>query len=158
VIPRPAWAILSFALIGGKLYVNYLHNVSSRISIFSLDGKALGQVELPSIGSAAIWGRWDQDEGILTFASYTTPRSLYRYAASTGKRGLWHRDAIPFDSNAYEMEQVWYSSKDGTRVPMFLVHRKGLKPNAQTPTKPLAKQIEDDSLEFSFLAWQLGLK
>lgn len=127
-------AIQSFALIGGKLYVNYLHNVSTHISIFSIDGKALGHVELPSIGSAAIWGRWDRDEGILTFASYTTPGSYYRYSASTGKRDLWHRDAIPFDSNAYEMEQVWYSSKDGTRIPMFLVHRKGLKPNAQTPT------------------------
>lgn len=127
-------AIQGFALIGGKLYVNYLHNVNSRISIFSLNGKALGEVTFPSVGSATIGGRWDHDEGILTFSSYTTPRSFYRYSASTGKRDLWHRDAIPFDSNAYEMEQVWYASKDGTRIPMFLVHRKGLKPDAQTPT------------------------
>ena len=68
------------------------------------------------------------------FSSYTTPQSIYRYAASTGKRELWFRDPIPFKSDDYEMEQVWYTSKDGTRVPMFLVHRKGLKPDGKTPT------------------------
>ena len=127
-------AIQDFALIGGKLYVSYLHNVTSRISIFSLDGKSLGEVELPATGSAGIGGRWDRDEGLLTFSSYTTPRSLYLYSASTGKRELWHREAIPFDSARYQMEQVWYSSKDGTRVPMFLIHRKGLKPGSPVPT------------------------
>ena len=61
----------------------------------------------------------------LIFSSYTTPASIYRYAASTGKRELWFRNPVPFKSDDYEMEQVWFASKDGTRVPMFLVHRKG---------------------------------
>jgi prolyl oligopeptidase len=134
VVAQTDDAIESFSLVGGKLYVNYLHNVTSRISIFSLDGKPLGQVSLPSTGSAGVSGRWDRDEGILYFSSYTTPHSLFRYSASTGKRDLWYRDPIPFDSNRYEMEQVWYSSKDSTRVPMFLIHRKGLKPDGETPT------------------------
>jgi prolyl oligopeptidase len=127
-------AIESFSVIGGKLFVNYLHNVTSHIATFSLEGKSLGEVKLPSEGSAGVFGRWDRDEGILYFSSYTTPASTYRYSASTGQRNLWFRSPIPFDSDRFEMEQVWYSSKDGTRVPMFLVHRKGLKPNGQTPT------------------------
>jgi prolyl oligopeptidase len=134
IVPPAEDAIQDFSLIGGKLYVNYLHNVTSRILIFSAEGKSLGQVELPSAGSGGVYGRWEQDEGILTFSSFTTPLSVYRYSPSTGKRELWYRDPAPFDSDRYEMEQVWYSSKDGTRVPMFLIHRKGLKPDGQTPT------------------------
>jgi prolyl oligopeptidase len=133
-VPAGPDAIQSISVIGGKLFVNYLHNVTSRIAILSLEGKPLGEVALPSSGSAGIFGRWDRDEGILSFSSYTTPNSVYRYSASTGKRDLWFRNPIPFDSERYVMEQVWYSSKDGTRVPMFLVHRRGLKPDGQTPT------------------------
>ncbi|MBZ5506995.1 MAG: prolyl oligopeptidase family serine peptidase [Acidobacteriia bacterium] len=134
IVPATQDAIESFALIGGKLFVNYMHNVTSRIAIFSLEGKPIGEVALPSSGSAVIYGRADQDEGILIFSSYTTPQSIFRYSASTGKRELWYRNAVPFDSDRYEMEQVWYSSKDGTRVPMFLLHRKGYKPDGKTPT------------------------
>jgi len=134
IVPQAESAIESFSVIGGKLFVNYLQSVTSQIAIFSLDGKSLGEVKLPSAGSAGVSGRWDRDEGILYFSSYTTPASTYRYSASTGQRNLWFRSPIPFDSDRYEMEQVWYASKDGTRVPMFLVHRKGLKPNGQTPT------------------------
>jgi prolyl oligopeptidase len=134
LVPMGPDAIEGFSVIGGKLFVNYLHNVTSHIAIFSLEGKPLGEVSLPSSGSASIFGRWDRDEGILSFSSYTTPPSTYRYSASSGKRDLWFRNPIPFDSESYEMEQVWYASKDGTRVPMFLVHRKGLKPDGQTPT------------------------
>ena len=134
IVPTAQDAIESFSVIGGKLFVNYLHNVTSRIAIFSLEGKPLGEVALPSAGSAGIFGRSHRDEGILFFSSYTTPPSVFRYSASSGKRELWFRNPIPFDSDRYEMEQVWFSSKDGTRVPMFLVHRKGYKADGQTPT------------------------
>ena len=134
IVPPQEDAIEDFAVIGQKVFVHYLHNVTSRIAIFSLDGQPLGEVALPSMGSAGIYGRWGDDEGILSFSSFTTPYSLFRYSASTGERALWYRDSVTFDSNAFETEQVWYSSKDGTRVPMFLVHRKGLKPDGQLPT------------------------
>jgi prolyl oligopeptidase len=134
IVPAAEDAIEGFSVIGGKLFVNYLHNVTSRIAIFSLEGKPLGEVALPSAGSASLFGHWDRDEGILYFASYTTPPSTFRYSVSTGKRELWYRAPVPFDSDRYEMQQVWYSSKDSTRVPMFLIHRKGLKPDGQTPT------------------------
>jgi prolyl oligopeptidase len=134
IAPAGEDAIQDFALIGQKVFVHYLHSVTSRIEVFSLDGQHLGQVSLPSLGSAAIYGRWGDDEGILQFSSLTTPYSLFRYSASAGKRELWYRDSVPFASERFETEQVWYTSKDGTRVPMFLVHRKGLKPNGQLPT------------------------
>ncbi len=134
IVPAADDAIEGFSVIAGKLFVNYLHNVTSHIAIFSLEGKPLGEVALPSAGSAGIEGRWDRDEGILYFSSYTTPVSIYRYSVSSGKRELWFRNPVPFDSDRFEMEQVWFSSKDGTRVPMFLIHRKGLKPDGQTPT------------------------
>jgi prolyl oligopeptidase len=134
IVPAHEDAIENFALIGQRVFVHYLHNVASRIEIFSLDGQHVGEVSLPALGSTGIYGRWGEDEGFLYFSSFTIPYSLFRYSASTGKRELWYRDAVPFDSDAFETEQVWYSAKDRTRVPMFLVHRKGLKPDGQLPT------------------------
>jgi prolyl oligopeptidase len=134
VVPARDDAIQDFSVIGERVFVHYLHNVTSQIGIFSLDGKHLGQVPLPTLGSSGIYGRWGDDEGILHFSAFTTPYSLFRYSASSGKRQLWYRDSVPFNSDRFETEQVWYSSKDGTRVPMFLVHRKGLKPDGQLPT------------------------
>jgi prolyl oligopeptidase len=134
IVPAGPDAIQDFTLIGKKLFVNYLHNVTSRIAIFSLQGKPMGDVALPSIGSAFIYGRYGENEGIMMFSSYTTPHSIYRYSSDTGKSELWYRNPAPFNSAAYELEQVWYTSRDGTRVPMFLLHKKGLKPDGKTPT------------------------
>jgi len=79
IVPTREDAIQDFAVIGQKVFVHYLHNVTSRIDIFSLDGQHLGQVPLPSLGSAGIYGRWGDDEGVLFFSSFTTPYSLFRY-------------------------------------------------------------------------------
>jgi prolyl oligopeptidase len=84
VVPAAADAIDSSSIIGGKLFVTYLHNVTSRILVFSPEGKPLGEVPLPGLGSASIWGRADQNEGMLDFSSYTAPYSLSRYDAVTG--------------------------------------------------------------------------
>ena len=134
IVPAAGDAIDGFTLIGDKLFVNYLHNVATHISIFSMEGKPLGEVPLPGIGSANMGGRFGEDEGILGFSSYTAPYSSYLYHSATGKQDLWYRTPVPFDSSRYETEQFWCTSKDGTRVPMFLIHRKGLKPTGHTPT------------------------
>jgi len=126
-------AIDDVTLIGHKMFVTYLHNVTSQILIFSLEGRPLGQVQLPPAVSADMWGRYGQDEGILQFTSFTTPYTYFRFSAATGKRDLLYRDPIKIDSKDYVAKQVWYSSKDGTRVPMFLVYRKGMKPDGQRP-------------------------
>jgi prolyl oligopeptidase len=122
------------AVIGGKLFVTYLHNVVSRINIFSLQGKPLGEIAIPGLGSAGISGRADQKDGIFYFSSYTSPYSAFRYDTVTGAKTLWYREDVPFLSAGFETEQVWYPSKDGTKIPMFLMHRKGVKPNSNTPT------------------------
>ena len=103
-------AIQDAGMIGGKLFVGYLHNVTSSIRIFSLEGKPLGEVQLPGLGTAGIYGRDSQSEGILYFSSYTTPYSLFRYDTENGKETLWYRDASPFQAEHFETEQVWYSS------------------------------------------------
>jgi prolyl oligopeptidase len=123
-----------FAVVGEKLFVNYLHNVSARIAIFSLYGEPHGVLPMPADGTTGIYGRYGFDEGIVYCGSYTTPYSIYRYNSATGKSDLWHRDAIPFESKDFETRQIWYSSKDGTRVPMFIVHRKGLALDGARPT------------------------
>jgi len=108
--------------------------VTSRIRIFSVEGKPLGEVPLPGLGSAGMWGRADQNEGMLYFSSYTTPYSISRYDVATGKQSLWYQDAVPFHPEQFETEQVWFPSKDGTHIPMFLMHRKGFKADGTAPT------------------------
>jgi prolyl oligopeptidase len=134
VVPTATDSIDSTSVIGGKIFVTYLHDVTSHIRIFTADGKPLGQVSLPGLGSAGIWGRADQNEGMLYFSSYTTPYSICRYDVATGKQTLWYRDEVPFQPEQFETEQVWFPSKDGTQIPMFLMHRKGLIANGNTPT------------------------
>jgi prolyl oligopeptidase len=133
IVPETKDAMQSASVIGGRVFVNYLHNVTTRIQVFSLQGKPEGEVELPSLGSASLDGRWDQDEGLLDFSSFTTPGAIYRYSAATGKRNLWFQSPIPIQPDRFQVEQVWYSSKDGTRIPMFLVRRKDIKPDGHLP-------------------------
>jgi prolyl oligopeptidase len=134
VVPVAADSIDSSSVIGGKLFVTYLHNVTSHIRIFTANGHPLGEVSLPGLGSAGIWGRADQNEGMLSFSSYTNPYFISRYDVVTGKQTLWYQDAVPFHSEQFETDQVWFPSKDGTQIPMFLMHRKGLIANGDTPT------------------------
>ncbi len=134
VVPEGRAAMQSFSLAGGRLLVTYLHNVSSRIRMFSPKGEDLGDMRLPGIGSSDAWGRWDSDEATLTFTSFTRPLTIYRYNVQTGARRLWARTNAPIQPADYVTKQVWYTSKDGTRVPMFLVHRKGLRRDGRRPT------------------------
>ena len=135
IIPAGQDAVQGFSLAGGKLFVSYLHNVSSQIKIFTIDGKAAGEVRLPGLGSTGgLQGRWGSNEAFFGFRSYITPQSIYRYDVATGKTEIWAQPKVPFKSDDFEVKQVWYASKDGTKIPMFLVHKKGLKPNGKLPT------------------------
>jgi prolyl oligopeptidase len=134
IVPEGRDAIAGFTLAGGKLFVSYLHNVSSQIKIFGLDGKALGEVRLPGLGASGFEGRWNSNEAFVSFRSYIAPQRIYRYDVPAGKLELWEQPKVPFNSDQFAVEQVWYASKDGTRIPMFLVHQKGLKPNGRLPT------------------------
>jgi prolyl oligopeptidase len=135
VIPEGKSVISGFSLVGGKLFVSYLENVSSRIKAFDPSGKHVRDVILPGIGSSSgMIGDWDRDEAFYTFNSFAQPTTIYRYMASTGKQEVFARINVPVKSDQIEVKQVWYESKDKTRVPMFIVHKKGLAIDGNRPT------------------------
>lgn len=116
------------------LAATYLKDVANRIDLFEFDGKPVRALELPGIGSAGIATEEDRDEAFISFRSFNEPPSIYRVDLVKGDRTLWARPDVPVDPSTIEVKQVFYPSKDGTKVPMFLVHKKGLKLDGKNPT------------------------
>jgi prolyl oligopeptidase len=135
IIPQSDAVLQNASIFGGKLFAQYLKNASSELELFGLDGKALGGIPLPAIGTAAgLGGRWDSRQMFFGFQSFTIPASVYEVNLSSRQTSLWDRVHAPIDPSAYEVKQVWFTSKDGTRVPMFVFHKKGLNLNGRNPT------------------------
>ena len=135
VIPRSEAVIEDFSLCGGKLFVNYLDNVKSRVSVYDPSGEHVRDVEFPALGSvSAVYSEWESDEAFFSYSSFHIPSTIYRDVVSTGERSVWARLAVPVDSDQFELEQVFITSKDGTRVPMFLLYGKGTKLDGKNPT------------------------
>lgn len=127
VVPEGKDVIDSNSIVGGKLFVSRLHDVKTETTIYSLDGKQIGTLTYPGIGSGSVvFGRPTENEGFYTFESFITPPSIYRYDTKTGRSDTFFTPKVPFDSAQYEVSQVFYTSKDGTRVPMFIAGKKGL--------------------------------
>ncbi|MCA1567141.1 MAG: prolyl oligopeptidase family serine peptidase [Acidobacteria bacterium] len=126
----------SFTVIGEQILVHGLSRAASRVRAFTREGKFLRDVKLPVLGTAsAAGGEEDGGEAFFSFASYALPPTVYRYDAATGALDAWARvDAPTVDAKAIEVKQVFYPSKDGTNVTMFVVHRKGLKYDGANPT------------------------
>jgi len=136
IIPQSDAVLQGAAVLGGKLFTQYEQNASSQLKIFDLDGKKLNDVALPAIGTVfGTGGRWDRDELFYGFQSFTFAPSIYRYDLKEGGTSLWTKvDAPSIDPSAYEVAQEWFHSKDGTRVPMFVVHKKGVQKTGKNPT------------------------
>jgi prolyl oligopeptidase len=135
IVPESKLAIRGTSAVGGRVFVSYVDNVVTRIRQFDLDGKPLGDLQLPGIGTASTpSGRWSGDEAFFSFTSFVEPSTSYRLGVATGKRELWFRPKIPIDTGNIVVKQVWYKSKDGTSVPMFVVHRKDLPLDGNRPT------------------------
>ena len=136
IIPQTDAVLQSVGIFGGKLFAQYEHNASSQLKLFDLEGKKLDDIALPTLGNVfASGGKWDKDEAFFGFQSYTVPPSIYRYDLKDHKSSLWSKvDAPSIDPSAYEVNQAWFTSKDGTRVPMFVVNKKGLAKNGKNPT------------------------
>ncbi len=114
---------------------HYLRDAHSRLRLYALDGRFLQDVALPTLGSVgAISGERKDDEMFYAFTSFLYPTTIFRYDFRTGATSVFKAPAIDFDPSGYETEQVFYTSKDGTRVPMFITHQKGLKRDASHPT------------------------
>jgi prolyl oligopeptidase len=136
VVPEDRQAVLeSFSPVAGRLYVNYLRDVTSQVRVFQPDGRHVRDIAFPSLGTVSdVAGEWDRDEAFFSFSSFHIPSTIYREETATGRQAVWFRSAIPVESERFEVAQVWFESKDKTRVPMFLVHRKGLVLDGNNPT------------------------
>jgi len=135
VVPQGDAVIQDVELAGGKLAVLLTQDASSRLKVFEPTGRLRREVALPAIGSVVGFnGRWQNKEAFFSFNSFHIPTTIYRYDVAKGTQEVWARLQVPIDSARYEVEQVWYTSKDGTKVPMFLAHAKGIKLDGSNPT------------------------
>ncbi|MEM9339587.1 MAG: prolyl oligopeptidase family serine peptidase [Bacteroidota bacterium] len=127
--------VLSATTAGGFLFASYLVDAKTAISQYDLKGKLIREVELPSLGTANGFSGQKEDLHVYyTFTSFTYPSSVYKYKISTGESTLYRKPNVDFDPEDYTTKQVFYSSKDGTKVPMFLVYKKDIELNGKNPT------------------------
>jgi prolyl oligopeptidase len=135
IVPEADETLEYVSFIGGHFVAQYLKDANSLVRVFSRDGSHIRDLELPGIGSAyGFDGHGDDPETFFSFQSYTVPPTLYRYDVSTGESKIFRTTRIDLDVDDYETTQVFYESRDGTRVPMFLTFKKGLQRNGQNPT------------------------
>jgi prolyl oligopeptidase len=135
IVPESDAAIESFSLAGGKLLVKYTRNAISQVKVFDANGAHVRDVELPTMGSVnGFNARWTSKEAFYGFTSFPIPQRIYRYDTDTGKQSIWAETHVPIDGERLEVKQVWYTSKDKTRIPMFLMYRKGTKLDGNNPT------------------------
>jgi len=136
IVPQTDAVLQGATVWGGKLFAQYEQNATSQLKVFDIEGTKLKDLLLPGLGTVyGSEGKWDRDEIFYGFVSFTVPPTVYRYDLKTGATTLWAKvDAPSIDPAAYEVNQEWYHSKDGTRVPMFVVNKKGLKKNGHNPT------------------------
>ncbi len=135
VIPQAEETLESVTLVGDHFIASYLKDARAQIKLFDLTGKFVREVALPGIGTALGFGGKRKDtETFYAFTSFTTPTTIYRYDIKSGKSTVYRQPKVDFNPNNYETKQVFYASKDSTRVPMFITHKKGLKLDGQNPT------------------------
>jgi prolyl oligopeptidase len=127
--------IASVGFVHDRFIVNVLKDARSQVRLYSREGKPVGEVALPGLGTVTGFGGKRTDtETFYSYSSYTTPATIYRYDVKTGQSQVYKAPKVKFDPSQYETTQVFFTSKDGTRVPMFLSHKKGLKLDGTNPT------------------------
>ena len=133
IIPERDATLESLVPAHGKLVAQYLRDVTAQIQVLDADGKNASEIPLPGLGSATVSGRWGSPEIFYSFESFDLPQTIYSRDLASANSSVWFQQKIPFDTAAYQTEQVWYQSKDGARVPMFLFHKKGIKLDGSNP-------------------------
>lgn len=135
VLPQTTDVLSNVEMVGGKLLVSYMHDASSKAYVYDLEGSLVHQIDLPGIGSiSGFSGEKESDIAFYSFTSFTYPSMAFKYDIKENKSEIFRESGIDFDIDQYETKQVFYESKDGTKVPMFIVHKKGLELNGQNPT------------------------
>ena len=149
--------VLTAGAAGGKIFAEYLIDAKSAIKQYDLEGNFEKDIELPGIGSAGgFGGRYDDKEIYYTFTSFTFPSTIYKYNIADGTSELYRSSQVDFDPEAYETRQVFYKSKDGTKVPMFIVYKAGTKMNGSNPTYLYGYGGFNNSLTPSFSAFRVA--
>jgi prolyl oligopeptidase len=135
VVPQAAETLENVSLVGDLFIASYLKDAYTQVKIFRRDGSFVREVAFPGIGTAAgFTGKRKDKETFYLFTSFTVPPTVYRYDLATGRSEIFRQPQVAFNPGDYETTQVFYTSKDGTRVPMFITHKKGLQLNSQNPT------------------------
>ena len=136
VLPEKPEPLETTSTVGGKLFATYLKDVTTRAYVYSLDGKLENEIQLPGLGTAGGFGGRNDDKFLFySFTSFNYPPTIFKYDIATKKSSVFRSVDIPgFKATDYEVKQVFYNSKDGTRVPMFITYKKGLNLNGNNPT------------------------
>ncbi len=135
IVPEKAEVLRSANTVGGYLFCSYLKDAYTQVYQYDLTGKLVREIELPALGTAGgFYGKKEDKITFYTFNSFTFPPTIYKYDIASGKSEVFHKTEVKFNPEDYVAKQVFYSSKDGTKIPMFIVHKKGLKLNGNNPT------------------------
>ncbi|MEO8147604.1 MAG: prolyl oligopeptidase family serine peptidase [Bacteroidia bacterium] len=135
IVPEKPELLMGASAGGGKIFVDYLKDVTTRAYQYDYKGTLEKEIVLPGIGSAGgFGGNWDDKIIFYTFTSFTFPPTIYKYEVASGKSEVWQKPEVKFNPEDYETKQVFYPSKDGTKIPMFIVYKKGLKLDGNNPT------------------------
>ncbi|PWJ34151.1 prolyl oligopeptidase family serine peptidase [Sediminitomix flava] len=127
--------VLNVSTSGGVFYAKYLEDAVSKVYAYDTKGKQLQEIALPGVGSASgFWGSKEDKEVYYTFTSYTYPSTIFKYEPTKGTSELYKKPTVDFDSEAFESKQVFYTSKDGTKIPMIITYKKGVELNGENPT------------------------
>lgn len=128
IIPETGNVIQSVSYVGGKLIINHLKDASSFVTVTNINGEQLYDLELPGIGSVSgFGGKKDQTEVFYTFTSFTYPPTIFKYNVENNKSELFRKSEVKFTPKDYETKQVFYKSKDGTAIPLFITHKKRIR-------------------------------
>lgn len=135
VIPARDGVVVQGAYgLGGRLAISYLQDVQPRFALFSLDGSHVRDIAFDTVGSVGGGsGRWDSSEAFFTYETFHVPRTIFRYDVATGEQTVWSEPVTPVDAGRYEVTQHWYTSKDGTRVPMFITQSSSVERDGRNP-------------------------
>ena len=135
VVPEGKETLQTTTVVNHKFIANYLKDAYTQVKIYDTAGKLVNEVAFPGIGSAdGFGGKTTDKETFYSFTGFTTPSTIYRYDMTTGKSTVFRQPKVDFNPADYETKQVFYASKDGTKVPMFLTYKKGLKLDGNNPT------------------------
>jgi prolyl oligopeptidase len=135
IIPEAEETLQGTGMVGDFFFASYLKDAKTQVKQFDRSGKLVREVKFPGIGSAGgFGGKREDNETFYSFTSYNVPPSVYKFDINTGESSVWKRPDVKFNPDDFEVSQQWYTSRDGTKVPMFVTHKKGIKLDGSNPT------------------------